>query len=172
MINCSDCKNNGTQICSVCCSYQGYPDRWEAKPKTNADRICECAVKWTPTIEECPLQSGNYLIVVNNAVEIEYFSTVMGWDCDGVTHWAPLPELPQSGEHKEEKMSGLIKFERYKLVLRHEFVDGENVCEIEKPIVVQYCVDRSCRGSSIIVNEMIEKLRHHMLSVIEEEVGT
>ena len=41
MSNCSDCKNNGTQICSVCCSYQGYPDRWEAKPKTNADRIRE-----------------------------------------------------------------------------------------------------------------------------------
>lgn len=39
MSNCSDCKNNGTQICSVCCSYQGCPDRWEAKPKTNADRI-------------------------------------------------------------------------------------------------------------------------------------
>lgn len=38
-MNCSDCKNNGTQICSVCCSYQGCPDRWEAKPKTNADRI-------------------------------------------------------------------------------------------------------------------------------------
>lgn len=38
-MNCSDCKNDGTQICSVCCSYQGYPDRWEAKPKTNADRI-------------------------------------------------------------------------------------------------------------------------------------
>ena len=39
MSNCSDCKNNGTQICSVCCSYQGCPDRWEAKPTTNADRI-------------------------------------------------------------------------------------------------------------------------------------
>ena len=37
--NCSNCKNNGTQICSVCCSYQGYADRWEAKPKTNADRV-------------------------------------------------------------------------------------------------------------------------------------
>lgn len=39
MSNCSDCKNNGTQICSVCCSYQGFPDRWEAKPKTNADKF-------------------------------------------------------------------------------------------------------------------------------------
>lgn len=39
MSNCSDCKNNGTQICSLCCSHQGCPDRWEEKPKTNADRI-------------------------------------------------------------------------------------------------------------------------------------
>lgn len=39
MSYCSDCKNNGTQICSMCCSYQGCPDRWEAKPQTNADRI-------------------------------------------------------------------------------------------------------------------------------------
>lgn len=39
MSNCSDCKNNGTQICSLCCSHQGCPDRWEAKPKTNADRF-------------------------------------------------------------------------------------------------------------------------------------
>lgn len=38
-MNCSDCKNNGTQICSLCCSYHGIPDRWEAKPKTNADRF-------------------------------------------------------------------------------------------------------------------------------------
>ena len=38
-MNCSDCKNNGTQICSVCCSYQGCPDRWEPKPQTNADRF-------------------------------------------------------------------------------------------------------------------------------------
>lgn len=65
-----------------------------------------------------------------------------------------------------------IKFERYKLVLRHDFVDGEDVHEIEKPLVIQYCVDRSYGGGSIIVNEMIEKLRYHMLSVIEEEDGT
>lgn len=38
-MNCSDCKNIGTQICSLCCSYHGIPDRWEAKPTTNADRI-------------------------------------------------------------------------------------------------------------------------------------
>jgi hypothetical protein len=65
-----------------------------------------------------------------------------------------------------------IKFERYKLVLRHDFVDGEDVREIEKPIVIQYCVDRRYGGSSIIVNEMIEKLRDAMLSVIDAEDGT
>lgn len=39
-MNCVDCKNTGKQICTVCCTYQGgIPDRWEPKPKTNADRI-------------------------------------------------------------------------------------------------------------------------------------
>ena len=66
-----------------------------------------------------------------------------------------------------------IKFERYKLVLRHDFVDGEDVHEIEKPIVVQYCFDRSNGMSgAYIINEMIEKLRVYMLSLIEEDGGT
>lgn len=39
-MNCSDCKNTGTQICTVCCTYQGgVPDRWESKPVTNYDRL-------------------------------------------------------------------------------------------------------------------------------------
>ena len=39
-MNCSDCKNVGMQICTVCCTYQGgVPDRWEPKTLTNADRI-------------------------------------------------------------------------------------------------------------------------------------
>lgn len=60
-----------------------------------------------------------------------------------------------------------IKLERYTLVLRHDFVDGEDVHEIEKPLVVQYCVGRRYGGSSIIVNEMIDKLRD---AVLNEEV--
>lgn len=98
--------------------------------------ICECAVKWTPTVEECPLQSGNYLIVVNNAVEIEYFSTVIGWDCDGVTHWAPLPELPQSGEHAEKEDKELLvekirKLQTYKLA-----PELEKLVSLEKVIAI------------------------------------
>ena len=61
-----------------------------------------------------------------------------------------------------------IKFERYKLVLRHDFVDGEDVREIEKPLVIQYCVDRRYGGGSIIVNEMIEKLRDAVLNAAED----
>lgn len=39
-MNCSDCKNTGAQICTVCCTYQGgVPDRWEPKPTTHYDRI-------------------------------------------------------------------------------------------------------------------------------------
>ena len=65
-----------------------------------------------------------------------------------------------------ENMSD-IKFERYRLVLRHEFVDGEEIHEIEKPIVISYCVDRRYGGSSIIINEMIDRLRNAILN--EEE---
>lgn len=38
-MNCTDCKNAGKQVCTVCCAYQGGPDKWEPKPETNADRI-------------------------------------------------------------------------------------------------------------------------------------
>ena len=37
--SCSNCKHDGTTVCTVCCAYQGVPDRWEKKPQTNADRI-------------------------------------------------------------------------------------------------------------------------------------
>lgn len=40
---CSDCKNTGTQICTVCCAYQGVPDRWEPKLITNYERLIQKA---------------------------------------------------------------------------------------------------------------------------------
>lgn len=62
-----------------------------------------------------------------------------------------------------------IKFERYRLVLHHDFVDGETVNEIEKPIVIQFCYDRRYGGGAIVINEMIERLRDSLLSAIEAE---
>lgn len=60
-----------------------------------------------------------------------------------------------------------IKFERYRLVLHHDFVDGEAVHEIEKPLVIQCCFDRAYGMNSIILNRMIDKLRD---AVLNEEV--
>ena len=62
-----------------------------------------------------------------------------------------------------------LKFERYRLVLHHDFVDRGEVREIDKPIVVQYCFDRMYMGRPFIINEMIEKLRVFMLNAIEAE---
>ena len=59
-MNCSDCKNTGTQICTVCCAYQGgVPDRWEPKPVTHYDRITsktpEELAEWIASIyPDCP----------------------------------------------------------------------------------------------------------------------
>ena len=38
--SCKECKHEKSDVCSSCCSYQGgIPDRFEPKPKTNAERI-------------------------------------------------------------------------------------------------------------------------------------
>ena len=39
MESCSKCKNEGKQICSVCCSYMGYPDKFDPKPKSRGEKI-------------------------------------------------------------------------------------------------------------------------------------
>lgn len=36
---CEDCRNEGTLACSVCCSYMGFPDQFEPKPKTRGDML-------------------------------------------------------------------------------------------------------------------------------------
>lgn len=60
-----------------------------------------------------------------------------------------------------------IKFERYKLVLHHDLVYDGEVHEIEKPLVVQCCFDRMCGANTVILNNMIDKLRD---AVLNEEV--
>lgn len=57
-MNCSDCKNTGKQICTVCCTYQGgVPDRWEPKPVTHYDLIIsktpEELAEWIAQIADC-----------------------------------------------------------------------------------------------------------------------
>jgi len=67
----------------------------------------------------------------------------------------------------------LYPIERYRLILRHELVaekDGKlEVREIDEPIATEYCVDRRFGHSSIIVNEMLERLKDSVLRLLEEQ---
>lgn len=47
-------------------------------------------VTWITTQIE-PTKSDDYIIYVNNCVDIDYFSQIIGWDCEGITHWAIIP---------------------------------------------------------------------------------
>ena len=61
---CETCGNNGTDVCPLCCNYQGgYPDRW--KPKTEPERLvkvmfdeCENCKKAPPHISKCFSETG------------------------------------------------------------------------------------------------------------------
>ena len=58
-------------------------------------------MKWIKTSEHDPEESGNYLIIVDGKVEMEYYSPVLGWDCDpdcNMTHWMPIPDPPEEVE--------------------------------------------------------------------------
>ena len=65
-----------------------------------------------------------------------------------------------------------MTIERYRLTLEHEYINDEGeVYKIEDPIRTDYSVvvDRLAPPKAIIVNEMIEKLKHFMLNIIYQE---
>jgi len=65
-----------------------------------------------------------------------------------------------------------MTFERYRLILTHEYIDEKGVAHrLEDPIRTDYSVvvDRLAPPKAIIVNEMIEKLKHFMLNIIYQE---
>ena len=71
-------------------------------------------------------------------------------------------------------MSDSLVFERYRLTLTHEMVSTEGrVHPIEDPIVTEYVVDRRTMpcGESIVVNEMLYRLREFMLKELETKRG-
>ena len=68
-----------------------------------------------------------------------------------------------------------MTYEKYRLILKHEMLnygkntDKDEVFELEPPICVSYLVDRTFSPpTAIIVNEMLEKLKHEMLKQIGE----
>lgn len=65
----------------------------------------------------------------------------------------------------------MIGWERYRLVLHHEFVDTEGKRHnLEKPIVTEMVIDDqySQVPVPVIVNEMINKLSHYVLEEVSK----
>ena len=65
-----------------------------------------------------------------------------------------------------------MTIERYRLTLEHEYIDGNGERhKIEDPIRTDYSVmvDEFAPPKAVIVNEMIEKLKHFMLNIIYQE---
>ena len=71
-------------------------------------------------------------------------------------------------------MSDSLVFERYRLILTHDMVSTESGAHpIEDPIVTEYVVDRRAMpyGESIVVNEMLYRLKAFMLKELERKRG-
>ena len=65
-----------------------------------------------------------------------------------------------------------MTIERYRLTLEHEYINDEGkVYKIEDPIRTDYNImmDEFAPPRSVVVNEMIERLKHFMLNSILQE---
>lgn len=67
-------------------------------------------------------------------------------------------------------MNDHIPMEVYTLTLTHTFLTKDGMsCNIESPLVLQHCAPRFEHwGSSIIVDEMMDKMKHALLERIRE----
>lgn len=66
--------------------------------------------------------------------------------------------------------------ERYRLILRHEIlIEGKDgtmkTATIDDPITVQCVIDRKYGTTSMVINELLERLREHVLRLHTEEEG-
>ena len=65
-----------------------------------------------------------------------------------------------------------MTIERYRLTLVHEYIDENGEAhKIEDPIRTEYSImmDEFAPPRSVVVNEMIERLKHFMLNSISQE---
>ena len=56
-----------------------------------------------------------------------------------------------------------LTFEAYTLVLKHSIWDGGEEHQLEEPIVVRCMVDATFGKPTIMINEMMEKMKHELL---------
>ena len=68
-----------------------------------------------------------------------------------------------------------MTFERYRLVLTHEYIDEKGVAhKLEDPICTDYNImlDGINPPPTVIINEMLERLRRFVLDRMKESAGT
>ena len=56
-----------------------------------------------------------------------------------------------------------MNYERYRLVLYHEMIIDDKNISLDEPVVTEYIVDKSYGVTSIVINEMIERLKNYIL---------
>ena len=69
-------------------------------------------------------------------------------------------------------MTEFPAFERYRIVLRHEYFDGNgNHYEIEEPLAVEYTVFRGdyYRPVPTLINEMMDKLKFALIDRLKKD---
>ena len=69
-------------------------------------------------------------------------------------------------------MTEFVPFERYRIVLYHDYYDthGESH-RVGEPLCVEYSIMHSERFCSvpIMINEMMDKMRHALLDLVKQE---
>ena len=66
-----------------------------------------------------------------------------------------------------------MSFEQYTLILRHDWVQGEDRMQVEPPLIMRYSVDRvMAPGPAVILNSMMDEFKREVLKRIEREGRT
>lgn len=56
-----------------------------------------------------------------------------------------------------------MEVEEYTLILKHEYVVGDNKIQIDEPIIMKMCADRSFMSGGINLNAMLDRFTHEVL---------
>ena len=68
-----------------------------------------------------------------------------------------------------------MKYERYRLILKHEYIDEDmrNTYQIEEPLVMDYMISKnemyysSCEG--VLLNRLMDWFKHEILRIKGED---
>ena len=61
-----------------------------------------------------------------------------------------------------------ISYEAYTIILKHEVFDGEKYYQLEEPLIIkELSIIPFSDYSSIVLNEMMDKLKHELISRYE-----